>query len=110
VQIINYISLVIGSIGVIVIVWGSLISALELCKVELKRFYGQNPYMQRSRIRHYFSFYLLMGLEYMIGADIIRTLVSPTLRELAVLGSMVAIRTVTSFFLNKEMDQYHKDK
>ena len=108
-QIINYASLVIGSIGVLVIMWGSLVSAVELCKVELKRFRGQNPYMQRNRIRHYFGFYLLMGLEYMIGADIIRTLVRPTLQELAVLGSLVAIRTVTSYFLNKEMEQYHKD-
>ncbi len=108
IDIVNKISLAIGSIGVIVIIWGSLVSAVELCIEELKRFAGKNLYMRRNRIRHYFGFYLLMGLEYMIGADIIRTLIRPTLQELAVLGSMVAIRTVTSYFLNKEMEQYHK--
>jgi uncharacterized membrane protein len=107
-DIINKISLVIGSIGVLVIVWGALVSAIELCIEESKRFVGKNLYAQRNRIRHYFSFYLLMGLEYLIGADIIRTLIRPTLQELAVLGAMVAIRTVTSYFLNKEMEQYHK--
>ena len=38
-----------------------------------------------------------------ISADIIRTVINPTLEELVILGSMVAIRTVISFFLNKEM-------
>ena len=109
-NIINKISLVIGSIGVIVIVWGALVSAIELCIEESKRFVGKNLYERRNRIRHYFSFYLLMGLEYMIGADIIRTLIRPTLQELAVLGAMVAIRTITSYFLNKEMEQYHEGK
>jgi uncharacterized membrane protein len=107
-EIINKISLIIGSIGVLVIVWGAIVSAFELLIEESKRFAGKNLYAERNRIRHYFSFYLLMGLEYMIGADIIRTLIRPTLQELAVLGAMVAIRTVTSYFLNKEMEQYHK--
>ena len=52
---------------------------------------------------------LLMGLEFMIGADIVRTLIRPSLQELAVLGSMVAIRTVISFFLNKEMAKGNTD-
>lgn len=102
-QIIDAISLGIGSFGVIVIVWGSFISAIDLCSVELKRFSGDNSFAKRALIRHHLAFYLLMGLEFMIGADIVRTLIRPSLQELAVLGSMVAIRTVISFFLNKEM-------
>lgn len=109
-HIIDYISIAVGSIGVVVIVWGSIITAIELIVVESKRLNGKNEYLKRNRIRHYFGSYLLTGLEYMIGADIIRTLIRPTLQELAVLGAMVAIRTVTSYFLNKEMEQYHKDK
>lgn len=102
-SIINGISLAIGSFGVIVIIWGSLVSAIALCSVELKRFRGDNSFVNRAIIRHHLGFYLLMGLEFMIGADIVRTLIRPSLQELAVLGSMVAIRTVISFFLNKEM-------
>lgn len=108
-QIIDYISLVIGSFGVIVIIWGSLISAIDLCSVELKRFSGDNSFAKRAAIRHHLGFYLLIGLEFMIGADIVRTLIRPSLQELAVLGSMVAIRTVISFFLNKEMNRSKTD-
>ncbi len=103
-QIIDVVSMGIGSIGVIIIIWGSLISAFDLCSLEFKRFLGGASFAKKALIRHHLGFYLLMGLEYMIGADIIRTLVRPTLQELAVLGSMVAIRTVISFFLTKEME------
>lgn len=108
-QIIDIISLSIGSFGVIVIIWGSLVSAIDLCLAELKRFSGDRSFANRSLIRHHLGFYLLMGLEFMIGADIVRTLIRPSLQELAVLGSMVAIRTVISVFLNKEMGKSHAD-
>ena len=108
-QIINAISLGIGSFGVIVIIWGSLITAIDLCSVEFKRFSGDSSFGKRALIRNHLAFYLLMGLEFMIGADIVRTLIRPSLQELAVLGSMVAIRTVISFFLNKEMNKSGAD-
>ena len=104
-EIVNAISLGIGIIGVAVIVWGSLVSLVELCRVEGKKLTGAISGEQRNLVRQHYGFYLLMGLEYMIGADIVRTLVRPTLQELAILGSLVAIRTVTSYFLNREMSQ-----
>jgi uncharacterized membrane protein len=107
-DIINYVSFGIGAIGAVIIVWGSLVSAVQLGMVEFKRLIGQNLNVERSRIRHHLSVYLLTGLEYMIGADIIRTVIRPTLQELIILGSMVAIRTVISYFLNKEMKQYNE--
>jgi uncharacterized membrane protein len=101
----NAISLGIGVIGVAVIVWGSLVSLVELCRVESTRLSGTISCLKRNLVRQHYGFYLLMGLEYMIGADIVRTLVRPTLQELVILGSLVAIRTVTSFFLNREVAQ-----
>ena len=108
-EIVNVTSLGIGVIGVAVIVWGALVSLVELCGVELKRFSGTSSCKKRDLTRQHFGFYLLMGLEYMIGGDIVRTLVRPTLQELTILGSLVAIRTVTSYFLNKEMGQHSED-
>ena len=48
---------------------------------------------------------ILLGLEVLIVADIIRTiLVEPTVESVVVLGSIVAIRVVLSFALEVEMD------
>jgi uncharacterized membrane protein len=108
-EIVSVISLGIGCVGVAVIVWGAVVSLIELCGVEIKRFSGAGVCKNPNLVRQHFGFYLLMGLEYMIGADIVRTLIRPTIQELAVLGAMVAIRTVTSYFLNKEMGQQSGD-
>jgi uncharacterized membrane protein len=104
-EIINYVVLGIGFVGTFVILWGALITLIEFLANESKRFSKQNIAIERTRIRYYFSSYLLMGLEYMIGADIIRTITRPTLQELAIVGALVAIRTVISYFLNQEMEK-----
>lgn len=49
------------------------------------------------------SRYILAGLEVFIVSDIIRTVLSPTLEGLAVLGALVAIRSAISFFLEREI-------
>jgi uncharacterized membrane protein len=57
----------------------------------------------RESLRREFGSYLLLALEFLIAADVVGTISHPTLEEVAVLGSIVAIRTVISFFLNREM-------
>ena len=56
-------------------------------------------------MRRQLSSYLLLGLEVMIAGDIIETKIHPTLQEMAVLGSIVAVRTIISFFLNREIEK-----
>ena len=47
---------------------------------------------------------LLLGLEVLVAADLIRTIaVSPTLRNVLVLGLIVLIRTFLSFSLETEI-------
>jgi uncharacterized membrane protein len=47
---------------------------------------------------------ILLGLELLVAADIIRTVaISPTLESVAVLAGIVAVRTVLSFILEVEV-------
>src|SRR5438477_12802964 len=56
-------------------------------------------------LRESFGGVLLLGLEILVAADLIRTVaVSPTLQSVAVLGLIVAIRTFLSFSLQVEID------
>lgn len=107
-EILRYLSAAIGIIGAGVLTWGVLISFMEFIALEVKRFKGVNICKKRDHLRHHLGSYILLGLEFMIAADIIGTVIKPTLMELAVLGSIVAIRTVLSFFLNLEMKDRHK--
>jgi uncharacterized membrane protein len=56
-------------------------------------------------LRETFGGVLLLGLEILVAADLIRTVaVSPTLQSVTVLGLIVLIRTFLSFSLQIEID------
>jgi uncharacterized membrane protein len=56
-------------------------------------------------LRETFGGVLLLGLEILVAADLIRTVaVAPTTRNVAVLGLIVLIRTFLSFSLQVEID------
>lgn len=58
-----------------------------------------------DRLRKVLGRVILLGLEVLIIADIVRTIiVDPTLESVAVLGLIVVIRIVLSFSLEVEMD------
>src|SRR6266540_6092764 len=56
-------------------------------------------------VRGVFGRSILLGLEFLVAADIIRTVaVQPSLENVAVLGLIVLIRTFLSFSLEVEID------
>jgi len=46
---------------------------------------------------------LSLSLEFLIGADILKTAISPTWNEIGMLGAVIIIRTVLNFFLNQDL-------
>ena len=89
------------------ICWGVLLGLIDFIHIEYDYVRGQNIRNRRYLLRHRLGSYLLAGLEFLIAADIVRTIVEPTLTELAILGSIIAIRTAISYFLNMEMKHPH---
>ena len=64
----------------------------------------------RKRLRHVLGYYLLLGLEFLIAADIIDTLMKPSVQDLNFLGAIVVIRTIISYSLNAELKSEHQFK
>jgi uncharacterized membrane protein len=102
-QVLHYISLGIGIVGIAVIVWGVFRTLIRAVILELTKCRLKHTCCEREGLRREFGSYLLLALEFLIAADIVGTISHPTLQEVAVLASIVAIRTVISFFLNREM-------
>lgn len=50
------------------------------------------------------SRWLLLGLEFMLAADLIDTAVSPNWDDIGKLGAIAAIRTVLGFFLGRDIE------
>jgi uncharacterized membrane protein len=58
-----------------------------------------------SRLRSFLGRTILLGLEILVAADLIRTVaVDPSLENVAVLGLIVLIRTFLSFSLDVEIE------
>lgn len=100
----RYLSLAIGLAGVAVIAWGVILMLVRLLRLEFALLSGKPIGQERETLRHQLGSYLLLGLEVLIAADIISTIAHPTLEDMAVLGSIVVIRTVISYFLTREMN------
>lgn len=54
-------------------------------------------------LRKDFGEYLILGLEFLIAADVIHTMIHRELEQLYILGGIVLIRTVIGYFLKKEI-------
>jgi len=98
-----YMSNLIGIGAIVIISWGALLTYFRFVTLEIKRLRGRKTYREKIVLRHQFGSYLLLGLEFLIAADAILTITYPSLEEIAILASIVVIRTVISFFLDKEM-------
>jgi uncharacterized membrane protein len=55
--------------------------------------------------RHYLGHCLSIGLEFLIGADILKSAISPTWQDIGQLAAIVGIRTVLNYFLTRELKQ-----
>lgn len=106
----EFLYIVIGSIGVAIIVWGLVLTVYRLLKLEFARLKQKTIYRERESVRHQFASYLLLALEFLIAADIILTVIHPTFEEIAILASIVVIRTVISYFLEKEIEKFNATK
>ena len=98
----DYLAFFIGLVGVVVIIWGVVLGMAEFIRAQIVCWQRKKP-VPLEDIRYDVGRYILLGLEFFIAADIVHTIVQPTLEEVAVLAAIVIIRTIISFFLNREI-------
>lgn len=108
-EILHLLSRGIGAIGVVVIVYGVLLGLGKWIVIEIKQHLHRcDMTEQRHALRCQLGYYLLLCLEFLIAADILETIIKPSLEDLAILGAITVIRTVISFSLNWELSQKEK--
>jgi len=99
----HYLIIGIGFIGVLVIVWGVIKGLIGFLSMEYKLSKGSDESDQIGVLRRNLGSYLLLGLEFLIAADIVYTILEPNMDEVIVLAFIVAIRTVLTYSLDKEV-------
>jgi uncharacterized membrane protein len=89
-------------LGIATLVLGLLVAVVQAARRLAGGGGGEEAYRV---VRTVFGRSILLGLEFLVAADIIRTVaVEPSLENVAVLGLIVLIRTFLSFSLEVEID------
>lgn len=100
-RVLNYISIVLNITGALIIIWGVVFAVAQFLSKEIA---DRNKVMQINEvIRICLGSYLVLGLEFFIAGDIIKTVITPTWDSVGILGAIVVIRTVLSYFLTKDL-------
>src|SRR5258708_25553257 len=98
----------IGGLGVLVIVFGVACGLSRFVRSEIRSARGSDVDEARKRLRQVLGYYLLLGLEFMLPADIIDTLMKACVQDLIVLRAIVLIRTVICYSLNAHLKSDHQ--
>lgn len=103
-QIINaiaeYASYFLEGAATLVIIVGAIQAVYLYARRLLAKKTDINVFMQ-TRLKLGLS--LSLGLGFLVGADVIKTTVSPSWQEIGQLGAIVIIRIVLNFFLTRDM-------
>ena len=99
----HHASFIVGLLGTLVILFGVLCGLVVFLRAEAGAARGRDVAAMRRELRQSLGYYLLLGLEFLIAADIMDTLMKLQLDELLALGVIVLIRTVISHSLNAEL-------
>ncbi|MBN1913792.1 MAG: DUF1622 domain-containing protein [Candidatus Omnitrophica bacterium] len=90
--------------GALITVWGAVIALYIFIR---KEFWKRKVAVQMNdSLRVKLGSYLVLSLEFFIAADIIKTILTPTWESIGMLGAIVIIRTVLSYFLTKDLKDY----
>ena len=101
---VGYLRLLVEAIGAAVVGFGVLATTYRYVFTLV----GVRDYTN-NEIRLYLGQYLVLGLEFQLGADILSTAVAPTLDDVILLGAIATIRTVLNYFLSKELERERRE-
>jgi uncharacterized membrane protein len=96
--IIDAIGLFLSLFGAAIIVYGGIGAIIKIIAKEIQR-----QSLEYNAIRMDFTSKIMIGLEFFIAGDLMKSILMPNLNEVVILAIIVAIRTVVGYSLNQEI-------
>ncbi|MEW1612753.1 MULTISPECIES: DUF1622 domain-containing protein [unclassified Streptomyces] len=101
-DVIGWLAHVIEAGGALIIFAGAVWAFVRFAGTALR---GHSLITEFNRIRLSLGRFLVLGLEFQLAGDVLRTAVAPSFSEIGQLAAIAAIRTVLNFFLTREIAQ-----
>lgn len=91
------------AIGAAIIIIGVLVAGISYLLSELRI----RP-IAYEHVRLQLGRFIALGIEFQLASDILTTAVSPTFRDIGMLGAIAGIRTLLNYFLSQEIERVEK--
>lgn len=106
-QILSYFEYIVKALelfAIIWLLWGVLLSAKDFFLFTFEKVSVKEMRIEKNNaIKKMLGGYILLSLEILIAGGIIESIIKPTLQDIFQLAALVVIRTIISYFLNKEI-------
>ena len=102
----EYIALALEAFSVLTIAVGA-VEAVILCAPALRMRRGSHGIRRAAWLS--LARWLLLGLEFMLAADIVRTVIAPSWNDIGQLAAIAVIRTFLNFFLERDLEAAAKE-
>jgi uncharacterized membrane protein len=90
--------------GAVVIMIGAIVAISKFVVTLVRRDINEFSAVRLSLAR-----FLVLGLEFQLAADVLRTAISPSFEEIGKLAAIATIRTLLNYFLNREIAQEQRE-
>ncbi len=90
----------IESAGALIIFIGAIWAFIQFVRAGVQ---GRGRVAGFNRIRLSLGRFLVLGLEFQLAGDVLRTAVAPSFTEIGQLAAIAAIRTALNYFLGREI-------
>ncbi|MBA3600218.1 MAG: DUF1622 domain-containing protein [Acidobacteria bacterium] len=94
----QWLKLGIETVGALIICLGVILAIYQLTVHFLREQSSNFNYVRLTLGK-----YLVLALEFQVGADILSTAIAPSWEQVGKLGAIAAIRTVLNYFLTREL-------
>ena len=103
-----FIKRIVASIGVIVILTGACMAIYQFFHTCHRKNHETISPLDLIRLR--FGKIIVLGLEFIVAADVIETTTAPDYYSVGILASLVGIRTLLTYFMNRELKALSPEK
>ena len=104
----SHVALFVEAIAAVVITVGAIQAVIDLFKPAAKD--PTQPFRRQKMVWLGFGVWLLLGLEFELAADIVRSAISPSWTQIGQLAAIAVIRTFLNYFLEKDVDKYAEEQ
>ena len=108
-EIAGKIALSVELISALLIAYGALGAVISLLFPKAKPS-GWKPFSRRRQIFVRFGAWMLLGLEFQLAADVVRSAISPTWTDIGQLAAIAGIRTLLNYFLERDVEELGEQK